>query len=282
MAKKQLSPNNLTQEERNKLVEDYLWVAYHYAKKLCIDPQFYEDCVEEAVLAIVKGVIYWDENKGPWEAYARHEAKCGIKDFLYRNRLIKISTSENTQVYSYYREVEAAEKSLNRKITTQERENVAKKVGLRPEIYQMLNSSIDSFNTPLSDESDDTLGDVIPSTNTSDPLENLHLQELITEIDDFMKTLTSRKPEYADICRDYVKNLIAEEFNGIKEDDKKKKSFLSFVASRYPQFDILPEDDETVIAKKKKDLDSIYCSVSDFWNRNKKSLYNRLVAVELI
>lgn len=282
MARKQLLPNNLTQEERNKLVEDYLWVAYHYAGKLCIDPQFYEDCVEEAVLALVNGVIYWDENKGPWEAYARHEAQCGIKDFLYRNRLIKISTSENTQVYCYYREIEATEKSLNRKITNQERENVAKKVGLRPEIYQMLNSSIDSFSAPLGDESDDTLGDIIPSANNEDPLENLHLEELITEIDDFMKTLTSRKPEYADICRDYVRNLIEEEFKGARNENKKKKSFLSFVASKYPQFNIMPEDDEEIIAKKKKDLDSIYCSISDFWNRNKKSLYNQLVAVELI
>ncbi len=281
MARKQLLPNNLTQEERNKLVEDYLWVAYHYAGKLCIDPQFYEDCVEEAVLALVNGVIYWDENKGPWEAYARHEAQCGIKDFLYRNRLIKISTSDNTQVYSYYRAVEATEKSLNRKITNQEREEVAKSVGLRPEIYQMLNSSIDSFSAPLGDESEDTLGDVIPASNIADPIENLHIEDLIKEIDDFMNTLTSRKPEYADICRDYVRNLIIEEFKGV-DDDVKKKSFLSFVASRYPQFDIMPEDDETIIAKKKKELDSIYCSVSDFWNRNKKSLYNRLVAVELI
>lgn len=287
MARRKLVPNNLTQEERNKLVEDNLGIAYELAKKLCPDPDMYEDCVSEAVLEMVTKVVYWDPNnaKGTkWSTWAYREVKDALMNFLYNNRLIKISSSDNSIVYAYHRERRNLEAALNRELTSSELFEISKRVGMREEMFQAIHNKMSSMDEPVGKDYAETLKDHIPDRQTTEDfvMETESVNNMLSEIFDFINTTSYNDPKYKDICKQYIMDLVKDEFSGPKDEKEaetmraKKANFQSAVLKVCKDLEVKETDTEEEVARKTKELDRIYTRLSGVWGKDKKALRNHL------
>lgn len=274
---KKLPENNLTEKERQELVEQHLNLAYSITKKLCIDPNYFDDCYQEAVLGMVNASIYYQEDRGPFFAYARHECQCAIKDFLYKNRLIKISTALNTNTYVYYREAAKAEADKGDTLTANERLEIAKRCGINFEAFNLMYYGTLSLDYVYSDDGEDTLYDGLEDDSVSEFGNCMEMELILKSIEEFTATLHSRSPEYVEIFNDHLQNLINAEFTGTE-----KQTLTEIVKKHYTEFDIKADDDIDTQARKKKAFNSIYCSVQEFWKRNNKRLQEYLNVCEVI
>ena len=276
MNTKRLVPNDLTQEERNKLVEDNMGLVFLYVNKMCNKPQLFDDCVQEGCLGLMRASKYWTgTHKGQpvkFTTFAGFEIRCSINDFLFENKLIKLPDWQRKGLTDYYKAVEKMEKQ-HVEISSDILVETAKKFGLTQETFDVIQHTAVSLNTPIeSEESSTELQHLIPDkTSQEDVVENIAFEQMIEFIKDFASTVKSVKPEYVKIFNAHLEDVINEALG------KESVSFLDRVRQHYPEFNILPEDNKETIEYKKRQLDNKYVSINDMWLRNMKKLRPMLV-----
>lgn len=279
---KRLEQNNLTPAQRNQLVENSLDHIYRVVCKVCPKGSYdscFEDCYQEAVLAVIKASAYYDPSRGSFEAYAAHESYCACKDFLYRNHVLPINTSQNTAIYSYFKRCSAEEARQDRELTANERAAIAKSVHMSKAAYHILEHGITSLDRPInaSEDSEECFGSHVADNSAVDPLEELYTEALFNAIDQFLSTIKSCRELYTKIFKAHMMNLINAEFKGTT-----KLSLIELVKNEYPEFTVTESDDMVTAESKRKKLDSIYCSVQDFWKRNCHKLREQLEFEEFL
>lgn len=274
---KTIVENSLTLQERQNLVLDNLNIAERIARKLCVNPDMYEDCYQEAVLSMTNAAIYWNPERAPYKAYAIHECYCAIKDLLYNDRALKVGVAENSNVYKFYKARTAKEQQLERALTTSEMDMIAAECGLSKDAYLTLFASYESLdNTPFDDE-ETSAHECVADTKLESFDKNMEINLFLETINDFMKTVYSRNPDYVEIFRKHVAMIIDNELTGTD-----KVTLKALVADKYPEFNILATDDKETAKKKAKDLDSIYCAISNFCVKKKAEMYKYIKQMQTI
>lgn len=273
---KTLKENSLTVEERQNLVLDNLNIAERIARKLCVNPDMYEDCYQEAVLSMTKAAVYWNPEKAPYKAYAIHECYCAIKDLLYNDRALKVGVGENSNVYKFYKARTAKEQELERALTASEMDMIAVECGLSKAAYLTLFASYQSLdNTPFDDE-ETSVHECIADTKLESFDRNMEVNMFLETINDFMKTVYSSNADYVEIFCKHIRTLIDNELTAADKITLKK-----LVADKYPEFRILETDDKETADRKAKDSDNIYCAISNFCVKQKAEMHKYIKKMQM-
>ena len=275
--KKELLENTLTIEERQNLVLDNLYIAERIARKLCVNPDMYEDCYQEAVWSMTKAAKYWNAEKAPYKAYAIHECYCAIKDLLYNDRTMKVGVSENSHVYKFYKAKTAKEQQLERALTSSEMDMIAEECELSRDAYLTLFASYESLDSTPFENEETSVHECIADTKVESFDKNMELNIFLETINDFMQTVYSSNPDYVEIFRKHIKAVINNELIG-----SDKVTLKKLVEDKYPQFNILATDDEETVKQKKKALDNVYCSISNFCVKEKAKMHKYIKQMQTV
>ena len=254
MPQKTLPDNNLTPQERNKLVEDNINLARYLAHKLCKDPQLMDDCIQEGCAGLMRAARLFDASRdNKFTSFASFEIQCAIREFLYRNRLIRLPDDQRNQINRYKTMVSQYEHD-NIEVTSELLLKTASEVGISKEVHNQLLSPISSLNVKLSAEKSDEsaeVGDLIADTVMEDPIDNIAYSELVEFINNFIENAKIADEKTKRIVITQMRQLI---LNAAGEDPKNTKTLTQLVSEAYPELDL-----------KSIEFDRNYTRISSVW-----------------
>lgn len=251
MPQKKLPDNNLTPQQRNKLVEDNINLVRYFAHQLCKDAQLFDDCVQEGCFGLMRAARLFDEQRhNKFSSFAAFEIQCSIRDFLFRNRMIRLPDEQRTQINKYQTAVRQMEIN-NVDVTTDLLIKTANEIGLSKEVHNQLINPISSLNVKSKlDEGDNAseVGDRIADTCSEDPLANMQYEELVTFMRDFF--------ESAKIADEKTRRIVIAQMEQFisKALGEEVATFISLVSAEYPELDV-----------KSKEFDRHYTRIAGIW-----------------
>lgn len=272
MPQTKLPDNNLTIEERQKLVEDNINLARYFAHKLCKDQQLIDDCIQEGTLGLMRAARLYDEDRpSSFANFAAFEIQCAIRDFLYRYRTIRLPDDERSKINKYQTRVRQMEVE-NIEITPDVLVETAEEIGLSKDVHNHLLNPVSSLNAKalISDSDAPTeVGELIADTLTEDPIESMAYAELVEFISDFIQNANIADEKTKRIVISQMESFIAK---AMGEDPNNLESFTSLVAKEYPELDL-----------KSKEFDRHYTRISGVWRTQltklQKALSNRVAFI---
>lgn len=259
MPQTRIPENNLTPQERNKLIEDNINLARYFAHKLCKDVQLIDDCIQEGCSGLIRAARLFDESRhNSFSVFAAFEIQCSIRDFLFRNRMIKLPDDQRKQINAYQTKVRQMA-SDNIDVTTEVLIATASEVGISKEVHNQLMNPIGSLNVPVTTQTDShtEIGDIIPDDINEDPVSKLAYEELVAFMKDFFESAKIADDKTRVIVLNQMQQMIDKAWGkpAYSEDHTYGyKSLTQLVASEYPELDT-----------KSKEFNRHYTRISGVW-----------------
>lgn len=261
-----LQENNLTQVQRNQLVEENQNLVWYYVNRICKTPDLREDAFQEGCLGLMRAAKYYDESRGnSFTTFASFEIQCSIRDFIFaQSSPIRIPDAERTAVNAYRTQVRDRE-AEGAAMSAAEEAELAKSLGVSDACFRTICRSSVSLDAPIGSEEGSILGDLVEDiSGTGRTYETVEFEDTVGYLVKLMEDFYSKKKKLSEtdrkILRDYTDNFIEHAITGSAE--TKKDTVLRF----YPELVINPEDTNDVANDKYHRLDQIVCKLSSYYN----------------
>ena len=271
MRYEKIPENDWSIEKRQETVLKYTDLVWKAAHRICPKPDLLEDCVQEGFKGLCRAANLYDESRGyKFITFAGFEIDCAIRDFLYKNTMIRIPDSERQKITQYRKKV-AKLHTEEIEVTPSVLWDIAKQFEINEICADLIIRPVMSTDTPISIRNNDTtltIGDTIPASSMSEVEDNMVFKQLSDCIMSFMRSWKAEKDEHrgnplhTEIICTYVESMITGAINGL---DKPAITLLDLIRHNYPEFTPNEEDNEEERKYKAKKLDNVYCNVSAKW-----------------
>lgn len=275
---KKESENNLTPEERNKLVADNHKLVWYYVHKLVAQEQLKEDAFQEGCLGLIRAAhLYTPERDAKFSVFAAFEIQCSIRDYLFYNRDIKLPDAQRKGITAYYRKINALENE-EIELTPSMLYDTAKEFGLTDDVAERVTTPSLSFQSEVYGATGDSalyLEDMIASEagNADECLENMYSESLVKFVIELFESMPEAKnPEVMKVVRTYFAETMRKAMG--KEDCL---TMLETVRSLKPELAVLESDTKEEADTKRRLVDNLYCNASSFWVKRRKEMRDAIM-----
>lgn len=290
--RQKLELNDLSQAERNALVENHINLVWKYVHRIVKQAEYKEDAFQEGCLGLIRASqLYRPDRNAEFITFAAFEIQCAIRDYLYNNRIIRIPDSQRTSLNQYQTKLRQAEVSQG-SLSGKEAEELKTKCSVSFDTAQAAKNIV-SLDTPLNgsdmDETFDSLLDTIKDNNNG--YADIELEELIQFCRDFVETAKDLSEDVQKLVNIELETCMESALGGLKpikckphdEPSNQIETFISRMLALYPEWDFRNCEKNSPEYKEKYLLaDRLRCKVNSRWQDIKKELQSALLTYGLV
>ena len=185
-------------EARDEAINRNLKLVASIAKKYQgVSQLSFMDLIQEGAFGLMSAVDKFDIEKGfRFSTYATYWIRQAIsKAIMYKGRTIRIPAHMNEQISKYKKVTQELYIDLKREPTIEE---IAEKMHIDTEKvkqYEELTQTIVSLDTPIGEDEDTTIGELVTDTTFETPSQNINKIDLKEQINKSMSSLEDREQQ---------------------------------------------------------------------------------------